>query len=249
MAEEIQVLALEWPSQSHDLNYIEMLWHDLKLAVHARKPANITELQQFCKDEWAKIPPQHRERLIASYRKHSIAVVAAKGGPTRFGPTRFRGQTLFYTGPCVAGRAEVGVENALSREPGQLQQHRTYQWLHTQAVKTKRSSATCASDHFLPEIDPDILNGGRVQLVTGASYRESPDSAARLWSDAPDFFPPHTQHARVRRHSVGHAKKEVLSPKRVTSAPSRKERVSFRDNPVQLSGGWGGGKKRAKVNK
>ena len=43
--------------------------------------------------------------------------------------------------------------------------------------------------------------------------------------------------------------KEVLSPKRVTSAPSRKERVSFRDNPVQLSGGWGGGKKRAKVNK
>ncbi|KAK3556981.1 hypothetical protein QTP70_022323 [Hemibagrus guttatus] len=58
---------LEWPSQSPDLNPIEMLWHDLKKVVHARKPSNMAELQQFCKDEWAKIPPQRCKRLIASY--------------------------------------------------------------------------------------------------------------------------------------------------------------------------------------
>ncbi|KAK3573958.1 hypothetical protein QTP86_032997 [Hemibagrus guttatus] len=45
---------LEWPSQSPDLNPIEMLWHDLKKVVHARKPSNVAELQQFCKNEWAK---------------------------------------------------------------------------------------------------------------------------------------------------------------------------------------------------
>ncbi|KAK3539656.1 hypothetical protein QTP70_011105 [Hemibagrus guttatus] len=73
---------LEWPSQSPDLNPIEMLWHDLKKVVHARKPSNVAELQQFCKDEWAKIPPQRCNRLIASYGKRLIAVVAAKGGPT-----------------------------------------------------------------------------------------------------------------------------------------------------------------------
>ncbi|KAK3531948.1 hypothetical protein QTP86_001831 [Hemibagrus guttatus] len=56
---------LEWPSQSPDLNPIEMLWHDLKKVVHARKPSNVAELQQFCKDEWAKIPPQRCNRLIA----------------------------------------------------------------------------------------------------------------------------------------------------------------------------------------
>ncbi|KAK3548201.1 hypothetical protein QTP70_005167 [Hemibagrus guttatus] len=70
---------LEWPSQSPDLNPIEMLWHDLKKVVHARKPSNVAELQQFCKDEWAKIPPQRCNRLSASYGKRLIAVVAAKG--------------------------------------------------------------------------------------------------------------------------------------------------------------------------
>ncbi|KAI4895768.1 hypothetical protein NFI96_024067, partial [Prochilodus magdalenae] len=77
-----KVKTLEWPSQRPDLNPIEMLWHDLKKAVHAGKPTDVAELQQFCKDGVAKIPPQRCERLIASYRKCLIAVVAAKGDPT-----------------------------------------------------------------------------------------------------------------------------------------------------------------------
>lgn len=48
-------LVLEWPSQSPDLDLIEMLWKDLKWAVHAMKPTNITELKQFCKEEWADV--------------------------------------------------------------------------------------------------------------------------------------------------------------------------------------------------
>ncbi len=74
-----KIKVLEWPSQSPDLNLIEMLWHDLKQTIHARKPSNVAELKQFCKEEWAKIPPQRCERLIASYHKRLIAVVAAQG--------------------------------------------------------------------------------------------------------------------------------------------------------------------------
>ena len=56
--EKEKIKVLEWPSQSPDLNLVEMWWHDLKLAIHARKPSNVAELKQFCKEEWAKIPPQ-----------------------------------------------------------------------------------------------------------------------------------------------------------------------------------------------
>ncbi len=61
-----------------------MLWHDLKQSIHARKPSNVAELKQFWKEEWAKIPPQRYERLIASYHKRLIVVVAAKGGTTSY---------------------------------------------------------------------------------------------------------------------------------------------------------------------
>lgn len=43
---------LEWPSQNLDLNVIELLWLDIKQAVHAGKPSSVTELKQFCKLEW-----------------------------------------------------------------------------------------------------------------------------------------------------------------------------------------------------
>ncbi len=61
-----------------------MLWYDLKQSINARKPSNVAELKQFCKEGWAKIPPQRCERLIASYRKCFIGVVSAKGGTTSY---------------------------------------------------------------------------------------------------------------------------------------------------------------------
>uniref|UniRef100_A0A3Q3KMZ5 Tc1-like transposase DDE domain-containing protein n=1 Tax=Monopterus albus TaxID=43700 RepID=A0A3Q3KMZ5_MONAL len=75
---------LEWPSQSPDLNIIENLWVDLKRAVHARRPKNITELEAFCKEEWEKIPSTRIERLLAGYEKCLQAVISARGGVTKY---------------------------------------------------------------------------------------------------------------------------------------------------------------------
>lgn len=79
-----KINVLEWPSQSPDLNPIEMLWHDLKKAVHTRHPKNLAELQQFCEEEWCKIHPDRCARLICSYRKRLVEVIAAKGGSTSY---------------------------------------------------------------------------------------------------------------------------------------------------------------------
>lgn len=47
------------------LNPFEILWHDIKQAFDAWKPSSLAEVKQFSK-EWAQIPPQRCEGLIAS---------------------------------------------------------------------------------------------------------------------------------------------------------------------------------------
>ncbi len=69
------VTVLEWPSQSPDLNPIEHLWRDLKMAVHQRLPSNLTELERICKEKWQRIPKSRCEKLVASFPKRLMAVL------------------------------------------------------------------------------------------------------------------------------------------------------------------------------
>ncbi|XP_042352313.1 leucine-rich repeat and IQ domain-containing protein 1 [Plectropomus leopardus] len=140
--------------------------------------------------------------------------------------------------------AELGLRQAEKVE--RVKQGRAQQWLHTQAAQSDRDSE---SAHFLPEISSDVLNGGRVQLVADPGYTDRLHHARGLWANNSLAAQPCKENNYSRRNSLGHTRKEVPSPQRVSSAPLKKERISFRDNPVQLSGGWGGGKKRDKVYK
>ena len=47
---------LEWPSQNPDVNPIEHLWRDLKIAVMQRSPSNLPELEMICREEWRNSP-------------------------------------------------------------------------------------------------------------------------------------------------------------------------------------------------
>ena len=75
---------LEWPSQSPDQNPIENLWKDLTSAVHEQLPCKLTELQQFCKEEWAGIAQSRCAKLVETYSKRLMAAIQAKGGSTKY---------------------------------------------------------------------------------------------------------------------------------------------------------------------
>jgi transposase len=66
---------LEWSSQNPDLNPIENLWYDLKIAVHKQNPSNLKELK--------RIPVARCTKLIETYPK-TLAVIAEKGGSTKY---------------------------------------------------------------------------------------------------------------------------------------------------------------------
>ncbi|CDQ99045.1 unnamed protein product, partial [Oncorhynchus mykiss] len=66
------------------LNPIENLWKELKTAVHKCSPSNLTELELFCKEEWETISVSRCAKLIETYSKGLTAVIAAKGGATKY---------------------------------------------------------------------------------------------------------------------------------------------------------------------
>ena len=78
------VTILDWPSQSPDLNPIEHLWRDLKMAVHQRSPSNLTKLERICKEEWQRIPKSRCEKLVVSFPRRLMAVLAQKGASTQY---------------------------------------------------------------------------------------------------------------------------------------------------------------------
>jgi hypothetical protein len=75
---------IEWLSQSPDLNLIEHLWRDVKIAVQQRSPSNLTKLERICREEWEKRHKYRCAKLIVSYPRRVEAVIAAKGASTKY---------------------------------------------------------------------------------------------------------------------------------------------------------------------
>ena len=79
-----KVKVLEWPSQSPDLNPIEHLLAELKKRVRARRPTNLTQLHQLCKEEWAKIHKTYCGKLVEGYPKRLTQVKQFNGSATKY---------------------------------------------------------------------------------------------------------------------------------------------------------------------
>jgi hypothetical protein len=78
------VNVLQWSSQSPDLNLIEHLRRDLKIAVHRHSPSNLTELERICSGKWEKLPKYRWAKLETSYPRRLEAVITTKGVSTKY---------------------------------------------------------------------------------------------------------------------------------------------------------------------
>nr|XP_060515626.1 leucine-rich repeat and IQ domain-containing protein 1 [Panthera onca] len=147
---------------------------------------------------------------------------------------------------------EFIYKDATANEKLERSKEYTYQWLHTQVgIHETTSSRNMKCKHFLPELDPDILNGGRVQLVARLVSREDTDLDLFSMTSGSALSVKREKKNQAHRHSAGSSSfsvKGILAPMITNSRPSKKERMSFRDYPVQLSGGWGSGKKKEKTS-
>ncbi|XP_072123586.1 leucine-rich repeat- and IQ domain-containing protein 1 isoform X1 [Mobula birostris] len=140
---------------------------------------------------------------------------------------------------------ELSHQDMTSVELQPTSRELTYQWLHTQIANYEETNPRNKKHHhFLPEMDPEVLNGGRVQLMASPIGREIPDLGLLSVTSGNAINRQDNRVEVSHWHSSGSAKATV--PPRTGSKPLKHERISFRDNQVRLSTGWGTGKRREK---
>lgn len=75
---------VETPPQSPDINPIEHVWEILEKNIRNHHISNMQDLRHALKEEWAKITPEITSNLVNSMPRRLRAVIASKGGPTKY---------------------------------------------------------------------------------------------------------------------------------------------------------------------
>ncbi|GFS67207.1 uncharacterized protein TNCV_2902221 [Trichonephila clavipes] len=79
---QMGVQNLDWPSQSPDLNPIELLWDELERILRSQTnlPSSLQALTSAVMDTWKAIPMVTYQKLVENLPKRVQAVIHAKGG-------------------------------------------------------------------------------------------------------------------------------------------------------------------------
>ncbi|GFX65146.1 transposable element Tc3 transposase [Trichonephila clavipes] len=80
------IIRMDWPAYSPDLNLIEHVWDMLSRQIAARQPSPtcLPELRRALLDEWCNIPQDQIDNLILSMPRHCKACIALSGRHTLY---------------------------------------------------------------------------------------------------------------------------------------------------------------------
>ena len=60
-----KIKLMDWPSQSPNLNPLELLWEECDREMKKRKPTNLASLETVVREVWTTMPTQKMHKLIA----------------------------------------------------------------------------------------------------------------------------------------------------------------------------------------
>ncbi|XP_069845490.1 leucine-rich repeat and IQ domain-containing protein 1 isoform X2 [Dipodomys merriami] len=142
-----------------------------------------------------KLDPTLRLALFKnSANKVSVKTPMKKGQPPR--------QSYFE-----AKEEDLIQKDTSANERLERRREYTYQWLHTQVgIHGTTSSRNMKCDHFLPELDPDVLNGRRVQLVARLVSREDMDLDFFSMTSGSALSVKREKKSQAHKHSAGSSK-------------------------------------------
>uniref|UniRef100_A0A8D2AM58 Leucine rich repeats and IQ motif containing 1 n=1 Tax=Sciurus vulgaris TaxID=55149 RepID=A0A8D2AM58_SCIVU len=166
-----------------------------------RKSLLKSEKEEKISEEWYVVYPTVRLALFKN-NENKVSVIKS---PKQTQPKR---DCYFEVHFSFPGKEEDFIyKDTTANERLERSKEYTYQWLHTQVGVHAASSRNMKCNHFLPELDPDVLNGGRVQLVARLVSREDTDLDLFSMTSGSALSVNREKKSQAHRYSAGSSSK------------------------------------------
>jgi transposase len=88
---------LEWPSQSPDINPIELLWEEMDRNIKIKRPTSLAGLEEVAREVWSEITPEVLNKLVHRLPRLMQAIIEAEGGyfDEKYAPRKFNNQEVY----------------------------------------------------------------------------------------------------------------------------------------------------------
>ncbi|XP_036616612.1 leucine-rich repeat and IQ domain-containing protein 1 [Trichosurus vulpecula] len=155
----------------------------MKMSLRSKKEEKISEEWGFKDISTAQLMLKRAQKMKSKKTRHkldpAVRLALFKNNGNKQPPVKpakkahHARQGYFEVDEEELSNADVTISNEKIERSKEL----TYQWLHTQvgSYETTCPRNVKCQTHFLPVLDPDVLNGGRVQLVARLVRREDMD--------------------------------------------------------------------------